>query len=77
MAILEKMQRYLVHTAHAPVNSLLHLLLAGFAGKTAMMLSSTLVCAAKVVFLNHHELDSTDLDNITRVTLGMMESTMP
>lgn len=57
MSILDKMQRYFVQTAHAPVNALLHLILAGLSGKTAMMLSSTLVCAAKVVFLTHHELN--------------------
>lgn len=67
MDILEKMQRYL-SAGGAPVNMLLHLVAGGLAAKTPMVLSSTIVCMAKIVFLTHDHLPEKDLQ--MTITMG-------
>jgi ribosomal RNA-processing protein 12 len=74
MEVLEKMQRYMVGVG-APVNALLHIVIAGLSGKTPMMLSSTVVCMAKLVYLTHNELPETDLQAAVAVGFHLMEST--
>nr|CCC94842.1 unnamed protein product [Trypanosoma congolense IL3000] len=74
MDLLEKMQRYLVG-AGSPVNTLLHLILAGFSGKTSWMISSSLVAMAKIVYVTHEELPPDDLDSAVSLGIRMMEST--
>ncbi|RNF17952.1 ribosomal rRNA-processing protein 12 [Trypanosoma conorhini] len=76
MDLLEKMQRYLV-SAGNPVNMLLHLVLAGFSGKTPWMVSSTVVAMAKLVYITHQELPEADLDAAIALGLRMMESDAP
>ncbi|ORC91599.1 ribosomal rRNA-processing protein 12 [Trypanosoma theileri] len=74
MDLLEKMQRYLVGSG-CPVNMLLHLVLAGFSGKTPWMISSTLVAMAKLVYVTHQELPEEDLNSAIALGFRMMEST--
>ncbi|KAF8283912.1 putative NUC173 domain containing protein [Trypanosoma cruzi] len=76
MDLLEKMQRYLVGAGN-PVNMLLHLVLAGFSGKTPWMISSTVVAMAKVVYVTHQELPEADLDAAISLGFRMMESALP
>ncbi|KAG5495228.1 hypothetical protein JKF63_02283 [Porcisia hertigi] len=73
MEVLEKMQRYMT-TAGAPVNALLHMVIAGLSGKTSMMISSAVVCMAKVVYLTHNELPEADLHAAMTVGFHLMES---
>ncbi|EAN79222.1 hypothetical protein, conserved [Trypanosoma brucei brucei TREU927] len=74
MDLLEKMHRYLIGAGN-PVNTLLHLVLAGFSGKTTWMISSTLVAMAKIVSVAHEELPEKDLDAAVALGIRMMEST--
>ncbi|KEG14114.1 ribosomal rRNA-processing protein 12 [Trypanosoma grayi] len=74
MDLVEKMQRYLVG-AGCPVNTLLHLVLAGFSGKTPWMISSTLVVMAKLLYVTHHELPEDDLNSSVALGIRMIEST--
>ncbi|KPA81047.1 hypothetical protein ABB37_04414 [Leptomonas pyrrhocoris] len=73
MAVLEKMQRYTV-SAGAPVNALLRMVIAGLSGKTPMMVSSTVVCMAKLIYLTHSELPESDLQAAVAVGFQLMES---
>lgn len=73
MEVLEKMQRYMVG-AGAPVNALLRVVIAGLSGKTPMMVSSTVVCMAKLVYLTHSELPEADLQGAVAVGFQLMES---
>lgn len=73
MEVLEKMQRYMV-SAGAPVNALLHMVIAGLSGKTPMMVSSTVVCMAKMVYLTQGELPEADLQAAVAVGFQLMES---
>ncbi|CAJ1033834.1 NUC173 domain containing protein, putative [Leishmania lindenbergi] len=73
MDVLEKMQRYMT-AAGAPVNALLLMVIAGLSGKTPMMVSSTVVCMAKVVYLTHNELPEADLQAAMAVGFQLMES---
>ncbi|RNF11101.1 ribosomal rRNA-processing protein 12 [Trypanosoma rangeli] len=76
MDLLEKMQRYLVGAGN-PVNMLLHLVLAGFSGKTPWMVSSTVVAMAKLVYITHQELPEADLEGAIALGFRMMESAEP
>ncbi|KAG5469537.1 hypothetical protein LSCM1_02760 [Leishmania martiniquensis] len=73
MEVLEKMQRYMT-AAGAPVNSLLLMVIAGLSGKTPMMVSSAVVCMAKVVYLTHNDLPESDLEAAMAVGFRLMES---
>eukprot|EP00796_Vickermania_ingenoplastis_P008419 gene8419-5899_t len=75
MDILEKMQRYLTALG-VPVNTLLHMVIAGLAGKTPMMISSAVVCMAKLVFLTHESLPEKDLMSAIALGIQLMESKM-
>lgn len=76
MDILEKIQRYL-SSGGAPVNTLLHLVSGGLAVKTPMVLSSTIVCMAKVVFLTHDQLPENDLHATITMATQLMTSKAP
>ncbi|KPI89852.1 hypothetical protein ABL78_1021 [Leptomonas seymouri] len=73
MEVLEKMQRYMV-SAGAPVNALLHMVIAGLSGKTPTMVSSAVVCMAKLIYLTHNELPESDLQAAVAVGFQLMES---
>ncbi|KAG5469886.1 hypothetical protein CUR178_02028 [Leishmania enriettii] len=73
MEVLDKMQRYIT-AAGAPVNSLLLMVIAGLSGKTPMMVSSAVVCMAKVVYLTHNDLPESDLEAAMAVGFRLMES---
>ncbi|KAK7201340.1 NUC173 domain containing protein [Novymonas esmeraldas] len=73
MEVLEKMQRYMT-AAGAPVNALLHMVIAGLSGKTPMMVSSAVVCMAKMVYLTHSDLPESDLQAAMAVGFQLMES---
>ncbi|CAC9533849.1 conserved hypothetical protein [Leishmania infantum JPCM5] len=73
MDVLDKMQRYMT-AAGAPVNALLLMVIAGLSGKTAMMVSSAVVCMAKVVYLTHNELPESDLQAAMAIGFQLMES---
>ncbi|GET92009.1 hypothetical protein, conserved [Leishmania tarentolae] len=73
MDVLEKMQRYMT-AAGAPVNALLLMVIAGLSGKTTMMVSSTVVCMAKMVYLTHNELPESDLQSAMDIGFKLMES---
>lgn len=75
MEVLEKMHRYMI-AAGAPNNALLHMVLAGLSGKTPMMVSSAVVCMAKMVYLTHTTLAETDLQSAVAVGFHLMESAM-
>lgn len=76
MDILEKMHRYLISSG-SPPNTLLHMVVGGLAGKTSSMLSSTVVCMAKLVYLAHDSLPENDLERVVALGIKLMESSMP
>lgn len=76
MDILDKMQRYLT-SGGASVNALLHLVAGGLAAKTPMVLSSTIVCMAKIVFLTHDKLPEKDLQMTIGMATKLMTSKIP
>lgn len=76
METLEKMQRHLTALG-SPCSALLHLVIGGLAGKTPMMISSSIVCMAKLIFLTHTELPEHDLHAAVALGIQLMESAMP
>ncbi|EPY30587.1 ribosomal rRNA-processing protein 12 [Strigomonas culicis] len=74
MDVLEKMQHYMTQ-AGAPANALLRLAVAGLSGKTPQMISSAVVCLAKIVYLVHEQIPQSDLDASVRLCFQLMEST--
>mmetsp|Transcript_32710 Transcript_32710/g.37886 ORF Transcript_32710/g.37886 Transcript_32710/m.37886 type:complete len:1233 (-) Transcript_32710:131-3829(-) len=76
MEVIEKMHRYLVGTG-APPNALLHLVLAGLSGKTGLMVSCTIVCLAKLVYIAFDRLSHQDLCGTTSMCFQLMEATVP
>ncbi|KAG8347409.1 ribosomal rRNA-processing protein 12 [Trypanosoma vivax] len=75
MELLEKMQRYLVSTG-SPVNTLLLLVVAGFSGKTPLMISGALVAMAKIVYVAHEDLPQENLNSAVSLGIRMMESSI-
>lgn len=73
MDVLEKMQHYMLQ-AGAPANALLRLAVAGLSGKTPQMVSSAVVCLAKLVYLAHEQIPQSDLDASVRLCFQLMES---
>lgn len=76
MEVLEKMQRYMT-AAGAPVNALLRLVLAGLSGRTGLLVSCSIVCLAKLVYITFDRLPHADLTGTTSMCFQLMESSVP
>lgn len=76
MNTLEKMQSFLTVLGH-PVSTLLHMVVVGLAGGSATMISSTIVCMAKLIYLTHESLSANDLNSSVALCIQLMESNEP
>lgn len=76
MEVLDKMQRYMV-AAGCSHNTLLHIVLAGLSGKTGMLVSCTVVCLAKLVYMSFESLSHGDLEGTVSMCFQLMESAIP
>lgn len=76
MEVIDKMQRYMV-SAGCPHNALLHVVLAGLSGKSGMLVSCTIVCLAKLVYMSFEHLTHGDLEGTVSMCFQLMESSVP
>ncbi len=76
MEVLEKMQRYITANGQHSHSTLLQMVLSGLSGQTGLLMSSTIVCLAKLVWVSHEHLTHRELKSVISIGARLLESSI-